>query len=329
MNTTQAIRLGWSVFAIALICSTSAGCRTSGWKMPGSSFFSWNREPDATKLAGNSTLPQYPESPATKHEPNAIASVGAGSADGSKVAATNSTGSTYGYPAQTVAAPKQGLAAQANGYQTGPYQVGEAKNSGAGSYASSQPAGGPLPNPYGGSYAGVSSTTSMPNVTLPSSVTSALNGSATNTPGTGSVASYPTASDSAGLPSYPNVTGSSKTSPVSTASQSLPSMPSYPAAGSAGSTGNTNSMPAYPSYPASPETAGGSATAAGSSSAHSTNSSTFPGASGTGNASGNYAPGTTSRSTGYDFSGRSSGGAAQGDSRLPPNTASETLPLLR
>lgn len=318
MNTTQAIRVGWSIVAIALICSTSAGCRTSSWNMPGSSFFSWNREPDATKLAGNSTLPQYPESPATKHQPNAIASVGAGSAEGSRVATASSTGSTYGYPAQTVAAPKQGLAAQANGYQTGPYQVGEATNG-------SQPAGSPLPNPYGGSYAGVSSTTSMPNVTLPSSVSNALNGGAANPSGTGAVVSYPSTGDSAGLPSYPSGTGSSKTSSPAAVGQSLPSMPSYPAAGSTSSTGNTNSMPAYPSYPASPETTGGTATAAGSSSAHKTNSNTYSGTA----ASGNYAPGTTSRSTGYDFSGASTSGATQGESRLPPNTASETLPLLR
>lgn len=132
------------------------GCKSGGWKMPK---MSWNREPSATTLAGSET-PKLPESPANKYTPSTIASVGAGTSPGTP---SGNKAPTNGYAGQTTSATTPataGLAASANGYQTGPYTVGQRASA-----SSTQPntAGtssnvAPGPNPYGGSYAGMNQT---------------------------------------------------------------------------------------------------------------------------------------------------------------------------
>ncbi len=318
---------------VMLFGISSTGCMSSGgWKMP--KMFSWNREPSATTLAGTTT-PPLPESPANKYSPNAIASVGAGSS-GPGTSSTNKA-PTNGYAGQTSPTTKTasaGLAATANGYQTGPYQVGNTPvNSvqSASAYSgttSSQPnavAAG-LPNPYGGSYGG---TTGSSDIALPSNVKNSLasgpNYAATQNPygsPSGSVPGVNSAANSgytmtAG-PAIPNaLPGGTTNYPTPVANYSAPaiSYPSLPNAGQISATAGGQGLPAnipLPSYPASTQTATVPPTSAYSSME----------APAIRNA-GTYQPGTTARPTTYNF-GASSASATS--TTLPPNTASGAGP---
>jgi hypothetical protein len=115
----------WSrlVLVVAVVAGTQTGCK-SGWKMPGTDMFSWNKKPSEASLAGsNPTLSvpgssstgsglsssSTPVSPATRNTPNVLAS----SSKSSPYAAAPAGAPQYGAPT--------GSAATANGYQTGPY----------------------------------------------------------------------------------------------------------------------------------------------------------------------------------------------------------------
>jgi hypothetical protein len=97
------------------------GCKAGGWKMPK---MSWNREPSASTLAGSET-PKLPESPANKYSPSTIASVGAGTSPGTSSGYKAPSNGYAGQASSTTTPVASGLAASANGYQTGPYTVGQ------------------------------------------------------------------------------------------------------------------------------------------------------------------------------------------------------------
>lgn len=318
MKTTSQTLLTLSI--LALTCTT--GCRSMSWKMPGSSLLSWNRDPDTSKLASDSELPQMPISPAGKHEPTTIASVGANS-NGTRPAATGlgiGGGSAYGYTSPTSSTPQTGLAAQSNGYQTGPYQLGNGRGSSPTTPTSTTPpatAMAGLPSPYGGTYSGTTaaSGSTAPNITLPTSVANTLASGSAALPN-----NYP--GSAIGSPAIPNAMGQAR--PSTSYAGTLPAAtgaPAYP-------TSNPQSMPSYPSLPA-PNT--GATSAGNVLTASSPNPGAYPGASsGTTTAAGpgispaGFAPGTTGRKTSYDFSGQT-----PGSSTLPPNTANSGSPLLR
>lgn len=342
MNSFYSGKLGITLAVVASL--TLSGCRSGGaWRMPGASMFASSREPDAATLAGKDAamaVPELPVSPASKYSPDSIASVGARPA--SPTAGSSSTASTtagaYGFPAQTVASPKTGLAATANGYQTGPYQMGSASSTSTAGLAtgSATPAG--YPNPYGGSYSG---TTTAPDIGLPKSVTGALANAASTMP------SYPSSNGT----STPTYSGTGGYGPAATTAQTAPGMGANSYAGY----GTASSAPAsYPtgSYPGTPVTgsspvatasAGGTAatqypspslpalpampnaTTGQVAGAQTPASSAYQGAT---TLSGGYSPGTTGRSTGYNFGPSSTGTtptaggtSAAPMSSFPPNTA--------
>jgi hypothetical protein len=318
-----------NLIGLIVVSLAVSGCRSgsSSWKMPGSSMFSWNRQPDATTLAGQSNLPQYPESPANRYEPNAIASVAAqtpSQTSGPSVASVGTASSAYGVAAQTVAAPKTGLASQANGFQTGPYQMSESAGYPPTTTTASSSAVG-LPNPYGGTYAGTGGATSVPSIALPGGVQQ-------------SVATAQNAVNTAN--GYANAANAY----ANGVANSISSLPSYPfstvSTGTAG-TGTSSPTTAAMSTPAFPELPQG--VASGASSAFPNPLAATPPATsayqGSTTLSSGYRPGTTGRSTGYDFSSGGAGSATQAPTApstnsqpsfsLPPNTATQSLPLLR
>jgi hypothetical protein len=318
------IKLGMTLAILASLSLT--GCRSGGtWRMPGASMFAASREPDAATLAGRTkesemAAPDLPVSPASKYSPDSIASVGTRPS----TPPSTTTASAYGFPAQTVAAPKTSLAASANGYQTGPYQVGGTANTTA-SNAIPNTAGlatgiaSPgYPSTYGGSYSG---TTSAPDIGLPKSVTGALADAASSMP------SY-ASTNGTSTPTYSGSGGYGPNSPT------LPSAPSptsayagYPSStlGMPASTANTGQYPGptdqLPAYPALPEIPTGQV--AGSQPA----SSAYQGTT----TLGGYTPGTTGRSTTYNFGPTATTNSATSPvGSLPPNTAtSPSSALLR
>lgn len=321
-----------SLILLSAVFPAMTGCASRGWKP--SSLLPWKRNPDVAAMSDAESV-ELPPSPATKYTPNAITSVGAQSPYSSNDPNAGAA-SAYGYTAQTVATPKAGLAAQANGfagqangYQTGPYQLGLTPTPAstpatvpppaASSPSGARPAGSSgmstasnLPNPYGGTYMGTPSqgrlgippavnSTKAPDIALPTGMPSNL-ASSSNLP-----ASYP-----------------SSNLPVSTAPGKAVgpyTMVGYPKPTTLGTVGETSSVPTpdLPSYPSllqgqapmvgasglnSPQTAYGSM---GNSSASAV--------SGTGTAA--FAPGTTGRNTKYNF------GASQ------PASSGTTDPILR
>ncbi len=342
-------RLGLALI-LTFSCATT-GCRSSSWKMPswkmpGSKFFS-SGDPDPATLAGRSGVPELPESPATKYTASNIASAGKPAATtattGTSGGTTNGTNSSlagatnYGYPGPTTTqptttlptttlptttspsttsptaglaktTPPTGLAALGNGYQTGPYQVGS--NGGLATGATTGAlASGPngLPSPYGGTYAGAS-------------------GAARTMTGNNSFGS-PTATT---LPALPDTSSASYAANINPAPGMMPqaglpplptSLPSLPPP-----TGTMGSVEPSRAMAAGSYTLGGPSTTAGLASTSNPPSSAYQGATTQG-----FAPGTTGRSTTYNFSGTQSGNSAAGhnslvppSSSLPPNTA--TLP---
>lgn len=324
------------------------GCKGVGsWKMPK---MSWNREPSATTLAGTET-PKLPESPANKYSPSTIASVGAGTSPGTT---SGNKAPTYGYAGQTsptASSATTGLAATANGYQTGPYTVGQ-KSITAGNQSTNptNSVATGLPNPYGGSYAGVNP--SRPgDVALPNSVKGELANypkpnsntvpASTASTGYGLPATQPSAysNPSASLPPIPSASIPSPYAST-TASNPYQNLPPLPSIG-------TNNAPSGVSAPTQPVAATAPRTAApavpsfgGTSVPIPTGNTLAPAtattAVDTGAAnrySGTYQPGTTARQTTYNFGTGApatapAATATQPAVSLPPNTASGAGPGL-
>lgn len=324
-------RSGWMCLAIAALAVSTSGCKSAGFSMPGKSMFGWNRQPDAATLAGNTKVPNLPESPAAKYDPAAIASKsGSPGKPASSAYGYGGTAATGGATAQP------GGAAMANGYQSGSYPMASTTPAPA-TTAASTATSGALPSPYGGTYSGSMAGLSTPStaagsgdVPLPSSVTAALG------KGAGATAGYsaPAATDG-GIPALPNTTavGYTQDAPT-TAATTAYQLPGGPAAG------QTSAFPAsniYTSGATGGPAAGlpalpGSNSASPANSAHADSTATPPsstsapaGASSSPSGSpSSYSPGSTGRSTSYDFGKQQAGGAAA--SSAP---SGGTLPLLR
>ncbi len=328
-------RCGWSCLVIAALAVSTSGCKSAGFSMPGKNMFSWNRQPDAATLAGNTKVPTLPESPAAKYDPAAIASKSsslgkpAGSAYGYGGASTAPTGSGSTQP---------GGAALANGYQSGPYPLasgGPAPTTTAASTATT----GALPSPYGGTYNGSIAGLNTPStaagsvdVPLPSSVAAALG------KGAGAPVGYTaSAMPGGGLPALPNAASGSvgtsinalpigysnpaQTTAATTAYQlptfgQTPALP--PSSGyAAGSAANSAGLPALPGNSSSNTAAAGQT---GSAAAPPNSSGVYPSTA----PANSYSPGSTGRSTSYDFSSQQAAGTTA-TSAAPGGT----LPLLR
>ncbi len=147
VNISQWTRL--AALLVVVVSISSTGC-SGGWKMP-SMKMPWSKKPSESALAGSgpSSL-TYPESPASKQTPMAVASAAAGKAPMASTGApgtanavtqfggAKTTPAAFGSPSITgspVAGykpPASGAAATANGYQTGPYNTyGQAGAAGA------------------------------------------------------------------------------------------------------------------------------------------------------------------------------------------------------
>jgi len=135
----------WTRLAVLGVVSGAfmlTGCSSSsGWKMPGSKMFSWSKKPSETTLAGaGPSSIKYPDSPASKQTPQAIASAAAGTAPsksglggptgGATSLAAAGTGARSAQPTYTppngmanVAFAPPAAAAAANGYSVGPYNT--------------------------------------------------------------------------------------------------------------------------------------------------------------------------------------------------------------
>lgn len=331
-------RFGWSFLALVALTAAASGCKSTGFSMPGKNMFSWNRAPDAETLAGKDKGPNLPESPAVKYDPSAIASLG------SKPTSAPA-GSSYG-----TGTTQPGLAAAANGYQTGPYSTASQSMPPATSVASTTTSGA-LPSPYGGSYNGSSASLNTPStgsptgdVPLPNSVTAALS------KGPGTLGGYaPSATVGSSLPAFPNAASApalpgattmpvgyanNAKTPAATSAYQLPNSPgaaqapAFPASTNYASTpvttvGSTTGLPSMPAASLPPATSGSQLTStaipAGSGSA---TSSVYQGST----TLAPYSPGSTGRSTAYDFSGGNAGTSATGTSATGTGG---TLPLLR
>jgi hypothetical protein len=354
MTKNSRTKLGLSLLALVVVSAPSAGCSSSKFSMPKMSMFSWNRKPDAATLAGNTQPAGLPVSPAAKYDPSALASTTGKSS-------TSTTGSAYGYGAtgngtggalagQTTQPGQSGLAASANGYQTGPYQLAPKTGAAPATTVASTATtgmvpGGGLPSPYGGTYTGATSgtipgSTSKSDVQLPNSVMTALNtgtsaspagfgstglpalppatvgGSSTSTPalpvGYSSTIGAPTSASTSAyqMPSPSNYTGSSTTLP------SLPGMQTGSPLGTPTSGANPSGLPAYPNQPsgsAASATLPSSTTLPSSATLPSSTSSAYQGAT----TLGTFSPGSTGRSTSYDFSGNAGATSSGSTSSLP------------
>ncbi len=347
MKISDFSRCRWGLVLTLAVAATASGCRSTSWKMPGSSFFA-SREPDAATLAGNTGAPQLPESPATKYSPSSMASVG-------KQPGTTSPGSAgqpaagtspYGYTAggtsnpASASAPAGGLAARANGYQTGPYAVGQASGSAtAAGLAANLNSAASYPSPYGGSYSG---STGTPNIELPNSVNGALAGAAQAMPGYPAAGTYGSAAAAGGLPAYPPAAGYNATPAPAGATVGAGGYASNTTPSGIGNgPSSQNSLVNYPS-PTNPTPGTGTlppgssqASAlpypplpgAGNGTMNTNPSATLPPASSAYKGAGSYSPGTTGRPTSYDFSTTGATTASGStpvnpSATLPPNTAS-------
>ena len=292
----------WTKLAlvIAAVAGTQTGCK-SGWKMPGKDMFSWSKKPTESSLAGGNpsltvsgsstgsglasngsglATSGTPLSPALKNSPTSI---------------TNNSKSPYGAssPAANANGP-QGLASNANGYQTGPYMMSSAGRptgyTAPTGYGNAQPMGQPMGQPNG-----LAMSATAPNNNPPMGMTSNVppysmpNGTVYPQPG-----QAPTVAQS-GF-SAPNFAGPSGV-PVlpagmsSTNMASLPQPSSMPASNQPNTNAPTMTVPAY----------GGAAP---------------------------YRPGSTGRSTAYNFGApqpRASGGQSLPNSSVP-HTANGGLP---
>lgn len=317
---------------------STAGCQSgASWRSP-STWFA-GRQPDPAVIAGRTETPQMPQSPAEKYAPTALASksnsptnnpaVGQVPVAGQVPASGQTPGAgsqpAYGTAPQmtstvktNVPAPTGGLAAVSNGYQTGPYGMATqpgtpqsvlpttgtpvAGTTVANQTPSSVKSPNSFANPYGGTFtAATSSPATAPSTALPA------NTAPYGSTGVGLVsnpASNPTAPAASTYPALPGAapTGPSAamvSGPSSSVPGSLASLP-YPSINTA-TTAPTTNVPAASAYPAvAPASA--------------------------------YAPGTTGRTTNYNFGvGTPTGTTPTGQSPtmgLPPNTATGGAPQL-
>lgn len=277
-------------------CMATTGCKTTSWSP--TSMFSWNRGADVSALA-ESEGAEMPESPAAKYTPNAIASVGAGNqAEGADDPSGNPA-SAYGYTVENQ--PQTGLAAEANGYATGPYDLGTSSTDSTAS----------MPNPYGGAYGGATPT-SPPDIALPQATQDVL--AQQQSP----AAAYPGAQ----LPTTPASPQNSMPAGYQTGGAGMLGYPALPtgAAGTPVAAASGTTAPAdlpLPGATAQSETPTTPAASAyqGASKPPATGSATTPSVPSTGlppigeNAApvNRYAPGTTGRSTNYNFSSPTGG----------------------
>lgn len=289
------------VTAALVVLTAFSGCKTLSWK-PSGKMFAWGKKP-ADSVEGAEGL-VLPTSPATKYSPQAMASLGTQSGAS---ASSPSVSSPYGSTAMTTGTPKAGLAAQANGYQTGPYQMGSSPatttpnqnmastgNTTIGKNATSTP----MSNPYGGPNTFASAGGSKPEVALPNSVSQALsqsknipsaypalpNAQSNALPGVGSTPNTQTAAG----PTTPPVSLPSYTTPATPSATTGTSMPSYPSMPSA----SNETKPQPSAY--SGVSVGGTSSTAGNTPA--TGQATAPSSSTT-----PFAPGTTGRPNRYSF----------------------------
>lgn len=320
MSTKLTRRKTFAVVFVALFFACQTGCQ-SGWKMPSTNIFPWSKKPSESMLAGSnpslsapssktgtlSSTGAGPVSPAINSTPSLLSSTNPTntrpSPYGSAQGGNNSkipTSSDFTVPQTN---PTTGLAANANGYQTGPYSMAAARGTGH-----------TAPSPYGG---GSSLAASQP----PTGFTPATGfNPATNAPTTGMMAqNAPSVSSS--LPSMqPNGLPQASAQPAQQqpamfAASGLPGLPNpqtapqfagLPQAGPMGlgsaapamvgsvpqGMANTNmaSLPQPGAGFSMPNTATNGFSAAPQAMAAS-----YSGAS-------PYRPGSTSRSTAYDFS---------------------------
>ena len=339
MKINLQTRYGWMCLAIAALAVSTSGCKSAGFSMPGKNMFGWNRQPDATTLAGNTKVPELPESPAAKYDPAAIASKSGSSA--------KPASSAYGYGgagtgAAGAASAQPGGAAIANGYQSGPYPLAATTPAPATTAASTATSGG-LPSPYGGTYNGSMAGVSTPStatgsgdVPLPSSVAAAMS------KGAGATANNTTQETAgAGMPALPNATavGYTNNAPT-TAATTAYQLPGGPAAGqtpaiaasniytSGASASGPAGLPALPgsnlATTAAPAGAATSSAATSSTVGATSAAGTSPGAYPSGVSTSSYSPGSTGRSTNYDFGQPKAAGGTPGSS-----ASGGTLPLLR
>lgn len=350
---------GMGLLALSTMLCSSAGCRSANFSLPKMSMFSWNKKPDAATLTGNPPPAGLPESPAARYDAastNAMAGKSPASGVGSAYGYGATGSGASGMPGQTA---QSGLAAAANGYQTGPYHLGtKAATVPAGTMASSTSTApatpGGLPSPYGGTYAGMtgalgSSATSITNVALPSSVAATSGSESPSAVGVGSgLPPLPNATagvppmngyGSASLPALPAGYTSGGTTPAITSGYQLPAgtpappalssplpatsagtggfaLPSIPGTSGAGTSNAALPISAPPvspvlgatSAPIAPPTAYQGATLLDSS------------------AAGAFSPGSTGRTTSYNFGG--SAPTSSSGSTTAPSGTTGSLPAL-
>ncbi len=347
LGSTGSTCTRWAFVLLWVFLGSSVGCRsTSRWSP--TSWFA-NREPDASMIAGRADASSLPTSPALNHNPTALASnfsAGGKASSNSTIApnslasqvAGNGTGQgglAYGNPPAGGAMPESGgLASRANGFQAGGYQTGPygmSAPTGGSSYSvptaqapaiagisapdvASNPQGG-FPSPYGGSY--------------PMSSTPAPGGMASNAGYSGSpAASIPPSTggsgfSSASLPDYPSIPVLS----VSAKSDQSTNVSAYPSQASASSGGFDAGVLPIPPL----NSAGASAPTGVAVGAQQGSNTLPPSAYQSAPSTGGFAPGTTGRSTNYNFGvgGGSNGNQSSSSFGLPPNTATGSSTLLR
>ena len=167
MSTKLTRRKIFAMLFVSVVAAGQTGCQ-SGWKMPSASIFPWSKKPSESTLAGSNpslTAPGpktgsfassagSPTSPASNNTPALLSSTNArGGSPYGAMGGNRSTIPTASDFTTPQANPTSGLAANANGYQTGPYSMGGVKTGltapsqygAANSMAANQPSAGFAP----------------------------------------------------------------------------------------------------------------------------------------------------------------------------------------
>jgi hypothetical protein len=92
----------WATAAVGCVVLSSAGCKSTPWTTPGSSFATWGKK-DAGSLAATKPSPNFPVSPSKNATPNAASTAalngpGRATLSGQGNAANTSGGASSGYP---------------------------------------------------------------------------------------------------------------------------------------------------------------------------------------------------------------------------------------
>ena len=123
------------VIAVVSVASFSTGCRSGGWKMPGSSWVSWGKKPPASSIAGTHDPIQPPSIGIPPYPADDSSSSSAGSTAMASYPSTSPTSpldkpSAYGPSSPTPSGFDGGVqtAAATTGYDTGPYGTGGASS---------------------------------------------------------------------------------------------------------------------------------------------------------------------------------------------------------